>query len=76
MGPEGRPALVVQGGPDEDKIIPLSGTVSLGRLPSSGVVVDEDGISRQHAEIVETEDGFELRDLASTNGTFVNFQKL
>ena len=72
MEPEGRPVLVVQGGPDEDKIIPLSGTVSLGRLPSSGVVVDEDGISRQHAGIRGDTEGYWIADLGSRNGAFVN----
>ena len=44
----------------------------LGRRSDNDVVVDENWVSRQHALIIETSTGFALRDLNTTNGTFVN----
>ena len=44
------------------------------------MVVDDPGISRRHSEIRITNDGPHLvcsiRDLASTNGTFVNGERV
>jgi pSer/pThr/pTyr-binding forkhead associated (FHA) protein len=34
--------------------------------------VDDLGVSRHHAELLNTGDGFEIRDLGSRNGTFLN----
>ena len=50
--------------------------MTLGRLPDNDVVVNEPGVSRNHAEIVSTDAGFHVRDLNSTNGTFVNQDKV
>ena len=47
-------------------------SVTIGRLPESDVVVEDAGVSRQHARIRRTESGFVLTDLGSTNGTMVN----
>jgi FHA domain-containing protein len=47
-------------------------SVTIGRLPECDVVVDDAGVSRQHARIRRTEGGFVLTDLGSTNGTMVN----
>ena len=69
--------LVVEGGPNSNQEIPLLGpTTTLGRQPGNDVVVAETGVSRQHAEIASTDDGYRLRDLSSTNGTFVNSKKV
>ena len=69
--------LVVEGGPNDEEEIPLTGPVtSLGRQSSNDVVVAETGVSRQHAEILRVESGYNLRDLSSTNGTFVNSKKI
>lgn len=48
----------------------------LGRDESADIVLDDPGISRRHCEVRVTHDGprlvTHLRDLNSTNGTFVN----
>ena len=47
-------------------------TIAIGSHPSNDVVIDDTTVSRRHATIVRKPDGFELADLGSTNGTFVN----
>ncbi len=49
-----------------------AGPFVLGRSRSCDLRLPSGDASRRHAEIVPGEDGFLLRDLASTNGTFVN----
>jgi two-component system, cell cycle response regulator len=44
----------------------------LGRATSAQIRVEDDGISREHAEIVFENGRVIVRDLSSTNGTFVN----
>lgn len=46
--------------------------VTLGRDPASDIKLDHPSVSRAHAEIRRTGAGFEIIDLASGNGTFVN----
>src|ERR1700688_289518 len=47
-------------------------TIAIGSHPSNDVVIDDTTVSRRHATIARKPDGFELADLGSTNGTFVN----
>ena len=69
--------LVVQGGPNSGRAIPLSGRpVTMGRRADNDVLVDHTTVSRRHALVMETPGGFVLRDLNSTNGTFVNNSKV
>ena len=72
-----RTSLVVQGGPNSGMIIPLTkAPITLGRRPDNDVVLDEATVSRRHALIIESPAGFVLRDLSTTNGTFVNRDRL
>lgn len=66
------PCLVVICGPDLGRRIPLEDpTLVIGRETEADVVVPVDGISRAHCR-VELADGVWLRDLGSTNGTWLN----
>jgi two-component system, cell cycle response regulator len=45
----------------------------LGRSSEAGFQVEDDGISRKHAQVVRSGEGqFQLVDLGSTNGTYLN----
>jgi len=48
----------------------------LGRGSEADIVVDDPGVSRKHAEITLTGDGAVIKDLGSTNGTFVDEQRI
>jgi len=55
-----------------------NGKTSVGRLVTNDVVVDDAGASRHHAEIIvdESRDTISIVDLDSTNGTFVNHERI
>jgi FHA domain/Domain of unknown function (DUF1707) len=44
----------------------------LGRSVSCPLVLDDDTVSRRHAQLRRTEAGWEILDLGSLNGTWVN----
>ena len=45
--------------------------IHIGSLKTGDVVLTDTTVSRRHAEIIRTREGVILRDLGSTNGTFV-----
>jgi len=68
-----RPCLILYSGVDAGLPFDLDpGTVLLGRSIDAQLHVDSPGVSRQHAELQVGEDDVLLRDLGSSNGTFVN----
>jgi uncharacterized membrane protein YhaH (DUF805 family) len=50
--------------------------LKIGRGRSCDIWVDHAAVSRDHAEVVLIDGGYYLRDVGSTNGTFVNGKKL
>jgi hypothetical protein len=54
----------------------LRGKVVVGRDPRCQIVLDADLVSRVHAAFQPTADGYELCDLESTNGTWIDNQRL
>jgi hypothetical protein len=69
--------LVMRTGPTPGKAFPLSkAEIYVGRDISNDIPVNEAEISRKHARLTIQEDTFVVEDLGSTNGTFVDAQRL
>lgn len=64
----------------EDRFLLMGAINVIGREDDSDIIFDDPGISRRHSEIRVTTDGPRLRatvrDLGSTNGTFVNGERI
>lgn len=66
-------SLVVKGGPNGGATVPLSGGgLVLGRGPDNDLDIDDETVSPRHAAIMQSPDGYVLRDLGLANGTYVN----
>ncbi len=50
--------------------------VTMGRAMENTIVLTSPYVSRKHAQIRHTNSGYEVEDLGSTNGTFVNGAKV
>jgi len=54
----------------------LRGTTRIGRAPDNDLVIPEPSVSGYHLVIVNEHDSVQVRDLGSTNGTFVNERRI
>jgi hypothetical protein len=61
--------------PSGERIVLGDRTLSIGRLPECDIVIPDSRVSRRHAEVRPTVDGFSLVDLGSTNGSKVNGER-
>lgn len=52
------------------------GSLVLGAGLAADVVIDDTGVSRRHAHLTLSEQGLEVRDLGSRNGTFYQGQRI
>lgn len=65
--------LVITEGSLEGTIIPLGTTpITIGRAPDSTIVLDDDFVSTNHAQIVPSGKNWVVEDLGSTNGTWID----
>lgn len=71
-----RAQLVVLAGANVGEMYSLFGTLSMGRGRDADIRIQGDGISRQHARIHVSPAGVVLEDLGSTNGSFVNGERV
>ena len=69
--------FVMRSGPTPGVTFPLEGEqLTIGRDSTNGVAINDAEISRKHARLMFQGGKYVLEDLGSTNGTFVNGQRL
>lgn len=69
--------VIVQRGGRLERVVPLVGErLTLGRATECDVVLATAEVSRRHALLVREGARYEVRDLGSINGTFVNGQRV
>lgn len=72
-----RACMLQYNGAKLGKRYPLSeGVAVIGRSPETQVSIAEPSVSRQHARLSQSGEQWEIEDLGSANGTFVNDQKV
>lgn len=61
----------------QEIVVPLAEHMTVGRWEDNDVVVDDERVSKHHAELVRNADGsIQLFDSSSTAGTFVNGERI
>jgi two-component system, NtrC family, response regulator HydG len=70
------PSIIISRDSQFERVFPLQGKTHIGRSPGNDVVLDAAGVSRNHAIIEQQEDQFFLIDEGSTNGTFIEDQRV
>lgn len=68
--------VVIINGDEAGAAYPLKGTISFGRAESNTVTIRDAKVSRQHAQIQQQGSEYVLIDLNSSNGTYVNGQRI
>ena len=65
--------LVMQNG---ERVVLEADSLKIGRQASCRIVFNDSNVSREHAQMRRTADGWKLLDLGSTNGTKINGVKI
>jgi len=71
-GQKDRAVLRITEGSGKGKSVEITFSLTIGSRPDSDLHLEDPTVSRKHAEISRTAEGFLLQDLGSTNGTFLN----
>lgn len=67
--------ILESGDPTVDRLtfrLPPGAVKTIGRSPAAEFIVDAALVSRLHCQLTATVDSLHVKDLGSTNGTFVN----
>ena len=73
----GQALLVVKRGPNAgSKFLIDRDVTTAGRYPESDIFLDDVTVSRKHAVLVRTPEGFRVEDQGSLNGTFLNRRRI
>jgi pSer/pThr/pTyr-binding forkhead associated (FHA) protein len=68
--------LLFEGRVLKETAVSHTAAVTIGRLADNTIVIDNSAVSSQHARIAREGPQFVVEDLGSTNGTFVNGDKV
>ncbi len=69
--------LVVRRGPQPNQQYELTrDTVTVGRDITNDIVISDPEVSRHHARLIRGTGGYVIEDLRSTNGTFINRERI
>jgi pSer/pThr/pTyr-binding forkhead associated (FHA) protein len=69
--------LMVRRGPNAGSRYMLDTDITtLGRHPDSEIFLDDITVSRRHAVVRRLAEGFEVSDVGSLNGTYVNHERV
>lgn len=69
--------VVIRRGPQQGRGFPLeAGLVSLGRYAGNTIIISDETVSRHHARLRKTDEGYVAEDLNSANGLFVNGERV
>ena len=74
--PMGPAAVVVHPADGKPRSVKLGPSMTIGRAPECELLIDDTYASSQHARLFGKNGSWYVEDLGSTNGTFVNDQKL
>lgn len=69
--------FAITNGPQQGIAVPVQPTINLGRAADSTLVLDDEFSSARHAQLIQTDrETWEVNDLQSTNGTYVNGKRV
>jgi pSer/pThr/pTyr-binding forkhead associated (FHA) protein len=67
----------VKKGPNPGQAYPIfAERITIGRDPMSDIIFKDPEVSRRHVQFARVRDTYQVEDLGSTNGTFVNGERL
>lgn len=77
LGSDRPPVLILERGSDAGLTFSVGvDLTNAGRHPDCEVFLDDVTVSRRHATIRRTDDGYVIRDEGSLNGTYVNNERI
>jgi hypothetical protein len=58
------------------RVVPLAGETTIGRRSHCEVTLSDDAVSGRHARLAPRDGSWQIEDLGSTNGTYVNGRRV
>jgi pSer/pThr/pTyr-binding forkhead associated (FHA) protein len=60
----------------ETRIMLLRKSIIIGRSPDVDICIDAEWVSGEHAELMNDAEVYSIKDLGSSNGTYLNYQRV